>query len=170
MFALASSLACSTFAAPVVIAPDVPVIAAASTGAAFPRAARLLQPDDFVRALKTRAHRGRFIWVYRRAELGSGSQAPRPRLGLMIGKKNARTAVLRNAVKRRIREQFRLRQSELPVSQYVVRLSIAITTKDVSAVIAEWTGALEHDIAKLAAAKSVRAVAQATSASHSVNT
>lgn len=75
----------------------------------------------------------------------------------MIGKKNARTAVLRNAVKRRIREQFRLRQSALPVSQYVVRLSTAITTKDVGAVIAEWTGALEHDIAKLAAAKSVRA-------------
>ena len=155
------------FAAPA--ASDLPVIAAAPTGAAFPRAARLLQPEDFVRALKTRAHRGRFIWVYRRAELGSGSQAPRPRLGLMIGKKNARTAVLRNAVKRRIREQFRLRQSELPVSQYVVRLSIAITTKDVSAVIAEWTGALEHDIAKLAAAKSVRAVAPTTSASHSVN-
>jgi ribonuclease P protein component len=72
----------------------------------------------------------------------------------MIGKKNARTAVLRNAVKRRIREQFRLRQTALPASQYVVRLSIAITTKDVAAVIAEWTGALEHDIAKLAKTKS----------------
>lgn len=135
-------------------ASDVPVIAAAPTGAPFPRAARLLQPDDFVRALKTRAHRGRFIWVYRRAEVGSDTQAPRPRLGLMIGKKNARTAVLRNAVKRRIREQFRLRQTALPASQYVVRLSIAITTKDVGAVIVEWIGALERDIAKFAATKS----------------
>lgn len=133
----------------------MPIILAASIGAAFPRAARLLQPEDFVRALKTRAHRGRFIWVYRRAEIGTATQAPRPRLGLMIGKKNARTAVLRNAVKRRIREQFRLRQTALPASQYVVRLSIAITTKDVSAVIAEWTSALEHDIAKLAVRKSV---------------
>ena len=148
-----SALAFPVFAKP--IAPEMLVIAGASTGAAFPRAARLLQPDDFVRALKTRAHRGRFIWVYRRAEVGSDTQLPRPRLGLMIGKKNARTAVLRNAVKRRIREQFRLRQSALPVSQYVVRLSIAITTKDVGAVIAEWTSALEHDIAKLAARKSV---------------
>jgi len=145
-------------------APDVPVIAAAPTGAAFPRAARLLQPDDFVGALKSRAHRGRFIWVYRRAEIGSDTAAPRARLGLMIGKKNARTAVLRNAVKRRIREQFRLRQTVLPASQYVVRLSIAITTKDVAAVIAEWTGALERDIAKLAAAKALGVAAPAAPA------
>ena len=137
----------------------MPVATVAPIGAAFPRAARLLQPDDFVRALKTRAHRGRFIWVYRRAEPGSANEAPRPRLGLMIGKKNARTAVLRNAVKRRIREQFRLRQTALPASQYVVRLSMAITTTDVGAVIAEWTGALEHDMAKLAKATSVSVVA-----------
>ncbi len=82
----------------------------------------------------------------------------------MIGKKNARTAVLRNAVKRRIREQFRLRQMALPASQYVVRLSVAITTKDVGAVIAEWTGALEHDVAKLARAKSVAAISAGVNA------
>ena len=46
---------------------------------------------------------------------------------MMIGKKNARTSVLRNAVKRRIREQFRLRQAVLPDMQYVVRFSTAIT-------------------------------------------
>ena len=103
----------------------------ALAGAAFPRAARLLEPDDFVRALKTRAQRGRYLWVYRRTDGASpgGEAIPaaaniapppvRPRLGMMIGKKNARTAVLRNAVKRRIREQFRQRQSGLPPSQYV---------------------------------------------------
>ena len=48
------------------------------------------------------------------------------------------------------REQFRLRQSALPTTQYVVRLSASISAKDVQAVIAEWTGALEHDISKLA--------------------
>ena len=164
-----SALASSEFAAPIVIDVDAPFIAAASTGAAFPRAARLLRPEDFVRALKTRAQRGRFIWVYRRAEVGSATQAPRPRLGLMIGKKNARTAVLRNAIKRRIREQFRLRQTALPASQYVVRLSIAITTRDVGAVIAEWTGALERDIAKLAAAKSIRVAAPIATTSPGVN-
>ena len=87
----------------------------------------------------------------------------------MIGKKNARTAVLRNAVKRRIREQFRLRQTALPASQYVVRLSTVISTKDVAAVIAEWTSALEHDIAKLAATKPPATAAAATLASHRVS-
>lgn len=122
-------------------------------GATFPRAARLLEPDDFVRALKTRAQRGRFLWVYRRSAepTASGSKVVRPRLGMMIGKKNAKLSVLRNAIKRRIREQFRLRQSMLPPSLYVVRLSVPVTTKDVTAVIAEWTGALDRDIAKLAA-------------------
>ena len=129
-------------------------------GASFPRAARVLESDDFVRALKTRAQRGRYLWVYRRSVEPGGGQAPaaqavqaaRPQLGLMIGKRNARTSVLRNAVKRRIREQFRLRQNALPASQYVVRLSLSINSKDVAAVIAEWTATLDRYIAKSAAA------------------
>jgi ribonuclease P protein component len=132
-------------------------------GATFPRAARLLEPDDFVRALKTRAQRGRFLWVYRRfGETAGTDVAARPRLGMMIGKKNARTAVLRNAIKRRIREQFRTRQRALPVAQYVVRLSAPVSTKDVQAVIAEWTDTLERDIAKSAARSSVPAAARVT--------
>lgn len=128
------------------------------TGAEFPREARLLQPDDFLRAMKTRAQRGRFLWVYRRdaaSNLGvlptastAGTAPNRPQLGLMIGKKNARTSVLRNAVKRRLREQFRLRQTGLPIQQYVVRLSSSIKLADVPAVIGEWTAALDRDVSK----------------------
>ena len=120
-------------------------------GASFPRAARVLESDDFARALKTRAQRGRFLWVYRQSVEQSVAQAPRAQLGLMIGKRYARTAVLRNAVKRRLREQFRVRQNALQPSQYVVRLSLSITTKDVAAVIAEWTATLDRYIAKSAA-------------------
>jgi ribonuclease P protein component len=139
-------------------------------GASFPRAARVLESDDFARALKTRAQRGRFLWVYRRSVEQSNAEAPspqttraaRPQLGLMIGKRNARTAVLRNAVKRRIREQFRLRQNALQPSQYVVRLSLSITTKDVAAVIAEWTATLDRYVAKSAAAAATGAVQSQT--------
>lgn len=136
-------------------------------GATFPRAARLLQPDDFVRALKTRARRGRFLWVYRRlgdsaAQTASATEVSasltlRPQLGMMIGKKNARTSVLRNAIKRRIREQFRVRQCALPAAQYVVRLSVSVSAKDVTAVIAEWTDALDREIAKSLAASDLPA-------------
>jgi ribonuclease P protein component len=118
------------------------------TGAEFPREARLLQPDDFLRALKTRAQRGKYLWVYRRLENSAGEAVLRPQLGLMISKKNARTAVLRNAIKRRVREQFRLRQSVLPAQQYVVRLSASVKITDVQQVIGEWTHALERDAAK----------------------
>lgn len=135
-------------------------------GATFPRAARVLESDDFARALKTRAQRGRFLWVYRRSVDQGVAQAARPQLGLMIGKRNARTAVLRNAVKRRIREQFRLRQNALQPSQYVVRLSLSITAKDVAAVIAEWTATLDRYIAKSAAAAA--SVGQAPRAAPSV--
>ena len=137
-------------------------------GASFPRASRVLESDDFVRALKTRAQRGRFLWVYRRAVERDAAASPsgalptqpaRPQLGLMIGKRNAKTAVLRNAIKRRIREQFRLRQTGLPASQYVVRLNISVKTKDVPAVIAEWTDTLDRYIAKSAAAAPVSVAA-----------
>jgi ribonuclease P protein component len=100
--------------------------------------------------------------VYRRADEavavnGDAVRSARPRLGMMIGKKNARTSVLRNAVKRRIREQFRLRQAVLPDTQYVVRLSTAIKPKDVPAVIAEWMGALDREVSKFATARGTNA-------------
>jgi ribonuclease P protein component len=132
-------------------------------GAAFPRAARVLESDDFARALKTRAQRGRFLWVYKRA-VEPLVQTAQPQLGLMIGKRNARTAVLRNAVKRRIREQFRLRQNALQPSQYIVRLSLSITTKDVPAVIAEWTATLDRLATKAAASLAASTVQAAPKA------
>jgi ribonuclease P protein component len=47
---------------------------------------------------------------------------PLPRLGLVIPKKQARAAVLRNAVKRQARELFRLRRAGLPPLDLVLRL------------------------------------------------
>ena len=117
-------------------------------GAAFPRDARLLESDDFARALKTRAQRGKLLWVYRRAVEPATAQPlsdQRPQLGLMIGKRFARTAVLRNAIKRRIREQFRLRQGVLPPLQFVARLNAPVSTKDVGEVVAEWVGVLDRE-------------------------
>ncbi|MCX8017884.1 MAG: ribonuclease P protein component, partial [Rhodocyclaceae bacterium] len=45
-----------------------------------------------------------------------------PRLGLVMPKKQARTAVLRNALKRQARELFRLRRPSLPQLDMVLRL------------------------------------------------
>lgn len=46
----------------------------------------------------------------------------RPRLGIVVSKRNAKKAVDRNRVKRVIRESFRLCKSELPNNDYVICL------------------------------------------------
>jgi ribonuclease P protein component len=134
-------------------------------GVAFPREARLLTPDAFTRALKTRPFRGKFLWVYRAPSLDVAPDVPpheiatdsalvlvkpaaRPQLGMMIGKRNAKSAVLRNAIKRRVREQFRLRQPQLPPFAYVVRLAANVTKADIANVVGEWVNSLEFDIRK----------------------
>ncbi|MDO8960101.1 MAG: ribonuclease P protein component [Rhodocyclaceae bacterium] len=48
---------------------------------------------------------------------------PHARLGLVIPKKQAREAVLRNAIKRQARELFRLRRTSLPPFDLVLRLA-----------------------------------------------
>lgn len=48
---------------------------------------------------------------------------PHARLGLVIPKKQARAAVLRNAIKRQARELFRLRRAGLPPFDLVLRLA-----------------------------------------------
>jgi ribonuclease P protein component len=137
-------------------------------GATFPREARLLTPEAFARALKTRPFRGKFLWIYRvdceiaddainaTEATNDGNESvpalalstPRPQLGMMIGKRNAKSAVLRNAIKRRIREQFRLRAARLPARAYVVRLAATTAKTDVPLLLTEWVDALEFDIRK----------------------
>jgi ribonuclease P protein component len=149
-------------------------------GATFPRNARLLSPEEFSRALKTRPFRGKFLWVYRvdsdaataakrdaTEATNSGNSTPAtlanlycgPQLGMMIGKRNAKTAVLRNAIKRRLREQFRLRAPRLPMRAYVVRLSAIASKADVPLIVGEWVSSLEFDIRKNSAHSPVKLAA-----------
>lgn len=51
------------------------------------------------------------------------------RLGLVIPKKQARSAVLRNAIKRQARECFRLRVANLPAFDLVLRLTKPVTAR-----------------------------------------
>jgi ribonuclease P protein component len=133
---------------------------------AFPRAARLLTPDEFSRALKTRPVRGKFLWIHRVELLPTDTEiapaigeilamsealekpARRPQLGMMIAKRNAKSSVLRNAIKRRVREQFRLRQSGLPARAYVVRLASTATKLELPLIVGEWVNFLDIEIKK----------------------
>lgn len=85
----------------------------------FGRQCRLLTPAQFAEVFATRqvlrgAH---FVLHYR------PNQQPGARLGLAIPKKQARAAVLRNAVKRQARELFRRNHHGLPAMDVVLRLA-----------------------------------------------
>lgn len=55
--------------------------------------------------------------------VSSDTDSPCARLGLIVPKRLAKRAVLRNLIKRQVRECFRLRAGQLPVRDIVVRLA-----------------------------------------------
>lgn len=74
----------------------------------FPQAAKLKKSADFLRVLKARGEKVIRLsghWIEVKAILDSG--APGTRIGLTVGKTNARRAVDRNLVKRIFRESAR---------------------------------------------------------------
>lgn len=93
--------------------------AAETSGAGFPRGCRLLKPAEFTAVFSRRQTiRGRHLSVHLLPR-----ECPPSRLGLVIPKKQLRTAVSRNLVKRLIRETFRQMRPRLPTADYVFRLT-----------------------------------------------
>ena len=84
---------------------------------AFPKTARLLSARDYKLVFvnsRYKVSNKQFLF------LATESQARRPRIGLVIAKKNISKAVQRNRLKRALREVFRLRQANLPLIDIVV--------------------------------------------------
>lgn len=92
-------------------APDSPL--------SFPRSLRLVNGSQFQAVFNRpqwRVADRQFLILAR------SNGEDRPRLGLVIGRRNARRAVDRAAIKRRAREQFRLRQKDLAGLDLIVLL------------------------------------------------
>lgn len=85
------------------------------TGCRFPRERRLLKRSEFGRVLQAgrRIANRQFVLVY---TPGLRDQA---RLGLTVSRRVSRSAVVRNRIRRVLREQFR-RQTGLPALDIVV--------------------------------------------------
>jgi ribonuclease P protein component len=107
----------------------------------FRRQHRLLKPAAFADVFAARrVLRGtQFALHYRDNDL------PVARLGLVISKKQAHTAVLRNAIKRQARDIFRLRLSTLPARDVVLRLTRAVAAQDKPA----WRAEISHLLERL---------------------
>ncbi len=91
--------------------------------ARFERRARLTQKADFD-AVFARAEKSgdRFFTV-----LARPNPLDHPRLGLAISKKSAKSAVVRNSIKRIVRESFRQRATVLGGIDFVVMSRSGIT-------------------------------------------
>ena len=87
----------------------------------FPRDARLLKAAEF-RAVFRRGRRARSGLLHARLRANGKRRA---RLGLAVSRKAARNAVLRNRVRRQLRESFRINQHRLAGLDVVVGLSRA---------------------------------------------
>lgn len=92
----------------------------------FPPIYRLHKTDEYSSVFAfRRSLRGELFQLSWRPNQGDSS-----RLGLVIGKKFARQAVLRNRVKRLAREAFRHRRDQLPCYDLVLRLARRIAKGD----------------------------------------
>lgn len=96
--------------------------AAARTRLAFGRARRLTERTDFERLFRegVRQNAGGFLFYVARRDSGPA------RLGIVISRRHARLAATRNAVKRIIREAFRLEQSVLGPMDLLVRPPLGV--------------------------------------------
>jgi ribonuclease P protein component len=95
-------------------------------GARFPKQARLLRPDEFeaVFAAGGQAVAGRTAqFALHVLPTGSGNA----RLGLVIGKRYEKKSVRRNAIKRVLREAFRLGYASLPPADLVFRQTATVS-------------------------------------------
>jgi ribonuclease P protein component len=95
-------------------------------GFGFSTLDRLHRPEDYaaVKGSRTRVSGGCFELRYRLRQPGlPGSPADRARLGLIIPKRLAKRAVLRNLLKRLAREAFRYAMPGLPPMDMVLRLA-----------------------------------------------
>lgn len=91
--------------------------------APLPAQARLHRPSEFALALKgKRLARGALFVISSPRQYPAEPSLTTARLGLVVAKRFAARAVTRNAVKRVIREAFRLRRHQLPPRDLVFRL------------------------------------------------
>jgi ribonuclease P protein component len=101
------------------VAPRAVIVSASERKASFSSAQRLHQPSEFSAVMAERkVVRGNCFDLHVGRAVSEGSA----RLGLIVPKRLARAASLRNAIKRQGREAFRLLSGEVPARDLVLRL------------------------------------------------
>lgn len=122
-----------------------------NSGQAFTKSMRLLHSSDFQTVFDDaplRTSHQHFLFLARI------NQLDRPRLGLVIAKKNIRHAVDRNRMKRLIRETFRAKQQQLAGIDVIVLARKGMNDATNTVLIEQLNGQWERLIRRLQKAKS----------------
>ena len=101
-------------------------MAGSSPSLCYPRVARLLRPEDFT-AMRSQGKRlalKLFHCEYRM----TGAQTAR--LGMAVSRRVSKRAVVRNRIRRQIRESFRLRRLRLPNCDVLIVARAAAAEQD----------------------------------------
>lgn len=91
-------------------------ISSDASDAGFPRSRRLLTAEDYKNVFSNPVK----LVCPPFTLLATPNQLGYPRLGLIVAKKNVKSAVERNRLKRLCRQSFRLQQAELPAVDIVL--------------------------------------------------
>lgn len=98
------------------------VIDTPGAGQGFPGVCRLRKTDEYSSVFAfRRALKGRYLMLHYRP-----NDLPHARLGVVVAKRLAKRANVRNLVKRIVREQFRKQRETLPAVDIVMRLSAPV--------------------------------------------
>jgi ribonuclease P protein component len=102
------------------VVPRAVIVSPSEHGASFRSEQRLHRPEEFSAVMAARrVVRGTCFDLH----FGPANNAGRARIGLIVPKRLARAASLRNAIKRQGREAFRLAASAIPPCDMVLRLT-----------------------------------------------
>jgi ribonuclease P protein component len=90
------------------------------------KAAKLIKTDEFSSVFNFRKRiASEYLALHYQP-----NQLPKPRLGLVVGKKTAKLAVSRNYMRRVLRELFRLNQHEISSADIILRVQKKFDKRD----------------------------------------
>ena len=110
--------------------------------ATFPRAARLLNAEQFTNVFQ----RGHFVHRHRGVSVrvleNSGNAA---RIGVIVPKKGNRLAVRRNRIKRLVRDHFRVARGHLKNVDIIVHVTGAVTDEELMRILGQSVNSLKEN-------------------------
>ncbi|MBK7014173.1 MAG: ribonuclease P protein component [Sulfuritalea sp.] len=132
------------------VAPRAVIVSASKLRARFQKGSRLHQPREFAAVLSARkVLRGDSFDLHMLATENAGA----PRLGLIVPKRLARAANLRNAIKRQAREAFRLMIARCLPCDVVLRLKrpVSVAGNELRQQLRSWRGEIDRLLGRLPA-------------------